>query len=97
MRPFSMGKMLLIAAICGRIAACPAQAMNWEGHDDWMADLPPAIELQSAMPVTPLPAVPSQTCQSGLQFNPYEQIPLATDICGMISPATGHERSGAQP
>jgi len=78
-------------------AVCPLNAMNWEGHDDWMVDLPAAIVLQSATPTTPLPKRTPPACRSDTPPNPYEQIPLATHICPVVSPAIGHEGSGAKP
>jgi hypothetical protein len=51
-------------------------AMNWEGHDDWMTELPAGLALEQAVKdAVPLPPKP---CAMREQFhdNPYEQIPL---------------------
>lgn len=57
--------------------ASPAQAMNWEGHDDWMVDIEPARILAEDMP--PAKARPGPPCPPDPELhlaNPYEQIPL---------------------
>ena len=66
--------------------AVPAQAMNWEGHDDWMTEMEPAHLYEGAAPH----AVPKQPRCRGVtreaqadqpHDNPYEQIPLARPAC----------------
>ena len=54
-------------------------AMNWEGHDDWMADMPAALQYDDAHPA----ARPDRTlkvCAANLD-NPYEQVPLRDRNC----------------
>lgn len=61
-----------------------AQAMNWEGHDDWMAELSPAHDYRAAIPQARPLEQPSGTCavrQPERGQNPYEQIPLAGPDC----------------
>jgi hypothetical protein len=55
------------------LSAIPGSAMNWEGHDDWMADQPAAIEYAASAPKA-LP-LPSRTCPPERPrplTNPYE-------------------------
>jgi hypothetical protein len=65
-----------------------AQAMNWEGKDDWMAEIEPAVIYGKSVPnARPLPdpacpAVPEKTAE----HNPYEQVPLARHGCPMAPP-----------
>ena len=58
-----------------------APAMNWEGHDDWMADMEPALVYEKAAPA----AAPQkqQTCgdRQEREHNPYEQIELDRGKC----------------
>ena len=64
--------------------ACPAQAMNWEGHDDWMADQGPALLYRYTGPVVPEVRPPVAGCRPPAgqeQRNPYEQIPLKRPDC----------------
>lgn len=72
--------MLAIFALLA--AAQPAYAMNWEGHDDWMIDAPPANALVDAMPeIRPLPP---RDCLNGpvaTVDNPYEQVILPRHLC----------------
>ena len=64
--------------------AGPAQAMNWEGHDDWMSNAGPAQIYREAVPqAEPVPQ-PSVGCSDRGRSsvgNPYEQIPLAGHDC----------------
>ncbi|WP_421694658.1 hypothetical protein [Aestuariivirga sp.] len=73
---------LLFLVLIG--CASPAQAMNWEGHDDWMADIDPAIAFEHSVPqAAAIPAVPAR-CKEGESTkanNPYEQIPLPHHDC----------------
>ena len=63
-------------------ASGPAQAMNWEGHDDWMADMAPAVIYEgSAPPAAPHPAQDCRPSQHDATDNPYEQIPLDRPTC----------------
>ena len=55
-------------------------AMNWEGHEDWMADHPAAAEFERAVKgAEPLPPKP---CSRVLDRtgNPYEQVPLRCPV-----------------
>jgi hypothetical protein len=97
MPQFSIGKLALIAIAYGALMSSPSYAMNWEGHDDWMADLPPAIEFQANAADANLPLRPSDACGSFTPRNPYEQIPLATDTCSPRLPTTGKVRRDAKP
>ena len=70
------------------LCSLPAQAMNWEGHDDWMADMEPAVLYESTVPH----AVPPQdeTCTDAprdkAEDNPYEQIELDPHRCAQAPP-----------
>jgi hypothetical protein len=64
----------------------PALAMNWEGHDDWMADHPAALAYERE--ASPAPPVGRRTspCISEDEVgqavvNAYEQVPLRRHIC----------------
>ena len=75
---------MVIALLAG---TQPALAMNWEGHDDWMAGFPPAQAFSDASPEAkpPLP----RDCPIGPVThadNPYEQIPLPQHGCPMPQP-----------
>jgi len=80
---------LMIAILAAGIAPGSVFAMNWEGHEDWMADMPHAIELQAATPETNLPADDYKDCQQTLPGNPYEQIPLKLRKCRAVPGAVG--------
>lgn len=72
-----------------------AFAMNQEGHEDWMTDLPHALALLEAIPeARPLPSPDCPVSNEMLANNPYEQIPLPQHRCpGQLLPA----RSQAYP
>ena len=62
----------------------PALAMNWEGHDDWMADLEPAQVYRESVPVARVPPRRAEACPAdrpAAGANPYEQVPLAGHDC----------------
>jgi hypothetical protein len=69
--------MIVLAALMNN-----AQAMNWEGHDDWMVDLPAARKLEEVgeQKVHPLdPPAKSQRCMDRDKIghvppNPYENV-----------------------
>ena len=64
--------------------AGPAQAMNWEGHDDWMADMAPALLYEQRAPHARGAPKPQAACRDRhkeAEKNPYEQIPLAPRDC----------------
>ena len=74
--------MRLLTVIALLAGTQPAFAMNWEGHDDWMAGFPPAQAFSDAAPGAkpPLP----RDCLVGpvtRADNPYEQIPLPQHNC----------------
>jgi hypothetical protein len=59
-----------------------AQAMNWEGKDDWMTDMEPAVVYEESAPHAKPP--PDKTCKAvekKLKDNPYEQVPLDRHAC----------------
>jgi hypothetical protein len=70
-----------------------AHAMNWEGHDDWMADMEPAVIYEKSAPhASPRP---QQGCTAGSEEardNPYEQIPLDRRDCPALPPGGEGER-----
>ena len=75
--------------------AGPAQAMNWEGHDDWMADLEPAQVYRDSVPADRAPPRRAEACPSerpAAAANPYEQVPLARHDCR----APQEERAGGR-
>jgi hypothetical protein len=80
---------LLFALLC---LPAPALAMNWEGHDDWMADHPAAVALEraagQAQPLPPTPCNEHPIASS----NPYEQVPLAADACREAEPLPTPDR-----
>jgi hypothetical protein len=55
-----------------------ALALNWEGHDDWMAELPAAVDLDRAHPVDP-PRAKLKPCAK--PANSYDQVPLPGRNC----------------
>jgi len=74
---FSIGLGLTISA---------AQAMNREGHDEWMADFPYAVEFEAQ--VTPGRRVPREmkpcvpeAMIGKVPANVYEQVPLRKHAC----------------
>ena len=79
-----MRMLTVIALLAG---TQPAFAMNWEGHDDWMAEFPPAQAFSDAAPEAK-PLLP-RDCPIGPVVNsenPYEQIPLPRHNCPMPQP-----------
>jgi hypothetical protein len=62
----------------------PAEAINWDGHDDWLEETPHALELERhfdgrAAPLPETRAVPK--CQKrdevgAVPANPYEPVPM---------------------
>ncbi len=72
------------------LAVEKAQALNWEGHDDWFLDNAPFHEFFEGVPppkVKPLPDCDAR--QSAYEENRYEQIPLPGVNCRKVSPKTG--------
>ena len=73
-------RMLMVIALL--VGAQPAFAMNWEGHDDWMREFPPAQPFMDAAPeAKPLPPRDCAMEPAGSSDNPYEQIPLPRHHC----------------
>jgi hypothetical protein len=74
--------------------AGPALAMNWEGHDDWMADKGPAMVYEQAVPHAIL--VPdANACADAPPVdaaNPYEQVPLERHDCRTPAESPDSER-----
>ena len=75
----------------------PAHAMNWEGHDDWMTDMEPAVVYEESAPhAVPLKpdGCPARRVndQDEPNHNPYEQIPLARHACPNPRAVPGLER-----
>ena len=71
--------------------------MNWEGHDDWLADTPVALELRRQFDgvARPPPSLPLQEdCQPPssvgvVPANPYEQV---RPICEAGAKPVGGDR-----
>jgi hypothetical protein len=61
-----------------------AYAINWEGHEDWLEDSPPALEFERHFDgrVAPLPPTEgTPECQKrdevgAVPENPYEPVPM---------------------
>ncbi len=67
-----------------------AQAMNWEGHDDWMTTMEPAVAYENAVPHASPRGPRSCAATAGdAKDNPYEQIPLDQDRCAPENNGTG--------
>ena len=67
-----------------------AQAMNWEGKDDWMADMEPAVVYEDSAPhARPKPDRPCPVSKAEVKDNPYEQIPLDRHDCPPEPAAAG--------
>src|SRR3954452_21459702 len=75
-----MVRFLLVLAVLSTGGAS-ASAMNWEGHEDWMIDLPAARAFEDAVPAA-RPSRAPRACQiktderSKTRANPYEQIEI---------------------
>jgi hypothetical protein len=81
--------MRMLAIIALLAGTQPAFAMNWEGHDDWMSEFPPAQAFIEAAPDAKSPA--PRDCPMGpvaRSDNPYEQIPLPRHNCPAAQPVT---------
>jgi hypothetical protein len=74
--------MRLLTVIALLAGTQPSFAMNWEGHDDWMAEFPPVQALIDAAPeAKPLPVRDCPMGPMARSENPYEQIPLPRHNC----------------
>jgi hypothetical protein len=79
--------MRMLAIIALLAGTQPAFAMNWEGHDDWMSEFPPAQAFSDAAPEAKPPS--PRDCPVGpvaRSDNPYEQIPLPRHNCPAPQP-----------
>jgi hypothetical protein len=74
---------VFVVAMLG-FAAGPAVAINWDGHDDWLADHPAAQALEAAGGHDLKPPLlrprPERVCQpredvGEVPANPYEPVP----------------------
>jgi hypothetical protein len=77
-----LSRVIPVAAVFA-LASTPAAAINWDGHDDWLADHPAAQTLEDAVgeDVRPLPpkAPRRRLCQpreavGQIPVNPYEPV-----------------------
>lgn len=86
--------MRILTAVLLTFASGPAFAMNWEGHDDWMAGMEPAQIYEDAAPhAVPRPSRECEAKPAGEQAsNPYEQIPLPRHACPEHRPGREAER-----
>ena len=74
---------------------CPgtAFAMNWEGHDDWMEEMAPAVIYEDSAPhAAPKPRAACPPPTAPAADNPYEQIPLNTQDCPVVPDMPKHLR-----
>ncbi|MFM8746563.1 MAG: hypothetical protein ACKOED_07855 [Aestuariivirga sp.] len=74
---------------------CPgtAFAMNWEGHDDWMESMEPAVVYEQALPhAAPKPLAGCEDVKPPAADNPYEQIPLGRPDCPVMPEMPKHPR-----
>ncbi len=72
------------------LSATPAFAMNWEGKEDWLDDLPQAQEFEQHLPL-PLRA-PIKPCKAEPNGNPYEQVQIPGKNCVAVPPPVEPER-----
>jgi hypothetical protein len=71
--------MRLVFGIACLFAATPALAMNWEGKEDWLNDLPQALEFGDQLPRPQ--AAPLKPCREEPADNPYEQVQIPGKNC----------------
>jgi hypothetical protein len=74
----------IVAVILG--LSSRAQAINWEGHEDWLEGTPHALELKRELrnkhppePTTDEPGCQKREEVGRVPANPYEPVPL---LCG---------------
>ena len=74
----------VLVALALAVAAGPSVAINWDGHDDWLADHPAAQALEEAGGPELKPRPPKlqreRVCQprgtvGEVPANPYEPVP----------------------
>lgn len=68
----------------------PALAMNWEGKEDWLDELPQALAFERELPRA-LPA-PAKPCSAEPNTNPYEQVQIPGKNCVPLKPKPEPER-----
>lgn len=86
-----MRSVMVILLILASLA--PALAMNWEGHDDWMESMEPAIIYEQSTPhAAPEPRSACPPPAAAVADNPYEQIPLARPDCPAMPEMPKHPR-----
>ena len=85
---------MLRLALCTLVlAASPALAMNWEGHDDWTDSFIPAIMFREAVPgARPLPSRDCPVSAEEIAANPYEQVQLPRHRCKPAPPPAAAPR-----
>jgi hypothetical protein len=66
------------------LLATPAPAMNWEGKEDWLNDLPQAQEYEHELPQAK--AGPLKPCRQNPRTNPYEQVEIPGKNCRPLPP-----------
>ena len=68
----------------------PAFAMNWEGKEDWLDELPQALAFEQELPrARPAPAKP---CSAEPSTNPYEQVQIPGKNCVPVKPQAQPKR-----
>jgi hypothetical protein len=72
---------------CLAALAMPAFAMNWEGHDESLKDVPGIEAFSSGAEYRPLPSRPCPVTPAQAKSNPYEQIPLSRHDCTPVPDA----------
>jgi hypothetical protein len=78
---------IIVVALALISLTSEAHAMNWEGHDDWMIELPAAKQFQAARgkAVKPSPPARRENCMppeklGQAQPNPYDNVlPLCNE------------------
>ena len=70
---------LLLPLVAGN--AMSAAAMNWEGHDEQLKDVPGIEAFSAGAEHKPLPSPPCPLSWEQVKANPYEQIPLKAQGC----------------
>lgn len=71
--------MLRPLAFAAFVIATPAFAMNWEGKEDWMAEIPQAQDFENQGP--PVASRITKICNPLPSSNPYEQVQIPGKNC----------------
>jgi hypothetical protein len=82
--------MLRLSVILLILLAAPAFAMNWEGKEDWLDDLPQAQEFEREVPQAK--AGPLKPCRLEPSTNPYEQVEISGKNCRPAPPPEKQNR-----